>query len=154
MPTWLSSLLAKALAQLLARKLELLLVSLSPVLAGALLYFRTEIAPLLSDPTGQIALLSIAISAALFPLTLASYFWFRPKFEPTAFGVHKNIKTGAYFCSACLIQNKIHSPMYLSIDGRFWKCHSNSNHKKVNPDFKEPEQPPSPPPHAQSWMAR
>ena len=44
--------------------------------------------------------------------------------------------------------------MHLSIDGRFWKCHSNSNHKKVNPDFKEPEQPPSPPPHAQLWMTR
>lgn len=153
MPPWLYSLVAKTLAQLIARKVELLWVFLSPVLSGMLFYFHTDIAPHLSDPTGWLTLKAIALSAALFPLPFAAYFWFRPKFESTDFGVHKNIKTGAYFCSPCLIQNKIHSPMYLSSDGRFWRCHSNNNHKKVNPDFKEPDQQPSPPPHARSWMA-
>lgn len=152
MPTWLSSLATKALAQLIARKVELLLAFLSPALAGGLLYLHTEIAPRLSDPTGWLALKAIALSAALFPLPAAVYFWVSPKLKPLSWGVHQDAKTGAYFCSVCLIPNKVHSPMYLSSDGRFWKCHSNSSHKKSNPEFKEPPPPPRPS-GPQAWMA-
>jgi len=149
MRQWLTSLLKTVLAQ----KLPLLLASLSPALAGGLLYLRTEIAPHLSDQTGWLALQAIAVTAALLPLPLVAYFWFRPKFKPLSWGVHQNLKTGAYFCSTCLIPSKVHSPMYLSSDGRFWKCHSNSNHKRPNPEFKEPPLPPQlSGPHA--WMAR
>lgn len=150
MKDWLLSLLQKMLAQKLASMFALLL----PIQTALLIYLRKEIAEYLSDPTGLIALVSIGTTLSTVALALASYFWFRPKLEPTDWGAHKNIKTGAYFCSACLIPNNVHSPMYLSSDGRFWKCHSNSNHKRPNPDFKEPALPPSTPPHAQSWMAR
>ena len=149
MPT----LLAKVLAQLLARKVELLLALLSPFLAGAIFYLRAEIAPHLSDPTGWLTLKAIALSAALFPLPFVAYFWFRPKFEPTDFGVHKNIKTGTYFCSKCFLNKSLHSPMYLSSDGRFWKCHSESLHRIQNPEYKEPT-PPTPPSGPHGWMAR
>ena len=149
MRQWLMSVLKTALAQ----KLPLLLASLSPVLAGVLIYLRTEIAPHLSDPTGWLALQSIAVAAALLPLPFFAYFWFRPKLKPLLWGVHQDTKSGVFFCSACLIPHKVHSPMYLSRDGRFWICHSNSNHRKQNPDNKEPPAPPQPSgPHA--WMAR
>jgi hypothetical protein len=142
------------IAKLIAQKLAVWSISLGTLLLGALGYFRASLAPAMSDPTGTLALLLAALLLLSLTLSVFAYFWFRPKFEPTDFGAHKNIKTGAYFCSSCLIPNKVHSPMYLSSDGRFWRCHSNSNHKRPNPDFKEPELPPSPPPHAQSWMAR
>ena len=147
------SLSSKVIATALARKTELMWLSLSPFLGGASLYFHNVIAPHLADPTGWLALKAISLSVALLPLPFAAYFWFRPKLEPTSWGSHQDIKTGKYFCSTCLIPNKVHSPIFLSKDGRFWVCHSNSNHKRTNPDFKAPDTPPMPPPHAQSWMA-
>ena len=145
--------LISALKTVLAQKLPLLLASLSPALAGGLLYRRTEIAPHLSDPKGWLALQAIAVAAALLPLPFVAYFWFRPKLKPLPWGVHQDAKTGTCFCSACLIPNKIHSPMFLSSDGRFWKCHSNSNHRRPNPEFKEPP-PPQQPSGPNAWMAR
>lgn len=118
MKGWLSSLLKTALAQ----KIPLLLASLSPILAGAFLYLRTEIAPHLADPTGWLALKSVAISLFLFPLPLAAYFWFRPKFRhlPERGGVYENTKTGAYYCASCLIKDKRESPLVTQPHG--WRC--------------------------------
>lgn len=152
MPQWLSSLLTKALTQVLAQKVPLLWALLSPILASGVISLRGALSPHLSDPTGSTALLAIALLAALMPLPFVAYFWFRPKFKALPWGVHQDIKTGSYFCSACLIPNKIHSSMFLSSDGRFWKCHSNSNHRRPNPEFKESPPPPQPSgPNA--WMA-
>lgn len=150
---WLSDLAIKVLAPVLARKAEALMGSIWLSSLSVSISLRSYLAQFVPFPTDEWAVLTTGAAIAALATALFSYFWFRPKLEPTGWGTHKNIKTGAYFCSTCLIPNKVHSPMYLSSDSRFWRCHSNSNHKKVNPDFKEPEQPPSPPPHAQSWMA-
>ena len=149
MREWLISVLKTALAQ----KTALLLSSLSTILASVILYLRNVIAPHLADPTGWLALLSITTAVALLPLTVASYFWFRPKLKPLPWGVHQDAKTGTNFCSTCLIQNNVHSPMYLSSDGRFWICHSTSSHRRQNPEFKEQPQSPEPSDPG-SWMAR
>ena len=140
------------LKAVLAQKLSLLLGSLSPVLAIVLLYLHNEIAPHLSDPTGWIALLSMTGLVAIFPLPFAVYFWFRPRFKPLQWGVHQNIKTGCYFCSTCLLKNKLRSPLYLSRDNKFWKC-SVCDNQRLNPDYKPPQvsQKPNNGPHA--WMA-
>lgn len=118
MKGWLSS-LAKTL---LAQKLPLALSALSPLLAGALLYLRAEIAPHLADPTGWLTLKAITVSAALFPLPIATYFWFRPKFRhlPERGGVYENKKTGAYYCASCLIKDKRESPLVKQQNG--WLC--------------------------------
>ena len=132
MPPWLSSLGTRVLAQLLARKLELLLVSLSPTLTSVWFYFRTEIAQHLSDPTGRLALLTTGISISLFPLTLASYFWFRPKLKHIpSLGVHKDIKTGSYYCSRCYLKDKKSHP--LKTVHHAWQCHVCGN-RADNPD--------------------
>ena len=114
---WLAS-VAKTIA---AQKIPLLLSSLLPSLAIGLLYLRTEIAPHLSDPTGWLALRAIALSIALFPLPLAAYFYFRPKYKfMPDLGVNKNLKTGQYFCSPCYVQHKIESPLKTEPHG--WFC--------------------------------
>jgi hypothetical protein len=118
MKDWLSS-LAKTL---LAQKLPLAVSSLSPLLAGVLLYLRSEIAPHVADPTGWLTLKAIAVSAALLPLPMAAYFWFRPKFihRPDRGGVYENLKTGAFFCASCLIKDKRESPLVTQPHG--WRC--------------------------------
>jgi hypothetical protein len=146
--------LSSILEKTRARLLDWLLPTIGTALAGIVLASESHLAKLIPTQPELWAVRSIALSLVLLGLLLGALFWFRPKFAPTDFGVHKNIKTGAYFCSTCLIPNKIHSPMFLSGDGRFWKCHSNSNHKRANPDFREPELTPNSLPHAQSWMAR
>ena len=130
---WLSSLLKTVLAQ----KLPLLISTLAPALAGALLFLRAEIAPHLADPTGWLALISIAVSVALAPLPIAAYFWFRPKFRhlPNRGGVYENIKTGAYYCASCLIKDKRESPLVTQQHG--WRCMVRGCDAFFhNPDFK------------------
>jgi len=143
MSNWLSSLAAKVLAQLIVRKVELLLVLLSPALSGVLLYLHTEIAPHLSDPTGWLTLKAIALSASLFPLPFAAYFWFLPKLKPLPFGVYQDIKTGAYFCSRCYLKDKKYYPLETTSNG--WKC-------SVCGQWKEdPQNPVSPIPTVHHW---
>ena len=147
-----SPLLSSMLEKTRARLLDLLLPTIGAALAGMLLVSEAHLANLVPSPPELWAVRAIALSLVLLGLLLGLLFWFRPKLKPLSWGVHQDAKTGSYFCSTCLIPNKVHSPMYLSSDGRFWRCHSNSSHKKVNPNFKASEQPTRPPPHAQSWM--
>lgn len=147
MKDWLLSLLQKMLAQKLASMFVLLL----PIQTALLIYLREGIANYLSDPTGLISLVSIGTTLSTVSLALASYFWFRPKLKPLPWGVHQDIKTGSYFCSKCFLAHKKHNPLY-SKDGNRWNCSVCSCYR-FDPDFKEPEQPSSPPPHDQSWMA-
>lgn len=148
-----NSLLSSMLEKAQARLLDLVLPAIGATLAGIALVAEGHLAKLVPSQPELWAVRAIALSLVLFGLLLGSFFYFRPKFKPLPWGVHQDTKTGTYFCSACLISNKVHSPMYLSSDGRFWKCHSNSNHKKVNPEFKSLLAPPQPSgPH--SWMSR
>jgi hypothetical protein len=144
MPTWLSSLAAKVLAQLIVRKVELLLVLLSPALSGVLLYLHTEIAPHLSDPTGWLTLKAIALSVALFPLPFAAYFWFRPKLKHVPeLDIHKDTKTGAYFCSRCYLKENKYAPLSIAHHG--WRC---SRHGEW---FQDPNNPVVPIPTVHHW---
>jgi hypothetical protein len=130
-----------------------MLPTIGTTLAGIALTSEEHLAKLIPNQPELWAVRAIALSLVLFGLLLGSLFWFRPKLKPMSWGVHQDTKSGAYFCSSCLISNKVHSPMYLSSDGRFWKCHSNSNHRKPNPEFNEPPYPPQPS-GPQAWMAR
>ena len=62
------------------------------------------------------------MSAALLPLAIDAYFWFRPKFihRPDRGGVYENTKTGTYFCTSCLIKDKRESPLVTQPHG--WRC--------------------------------
>ena len=145
MRDWLISALKTALVQ----KLPLVIGALAPILASVLLYFRNEIAPHLADPTGWRAFVAITMSAALLPLPFAAYFWFRPKFKHRAeIGAHENVKTGAYFCSKCLVKEKIQSPLSLLPNGQFWRC-SVCNASVKNTGYQPPAQPAK---GQHSWM--
>ena len=154
MSPWLSSLLTSVLAKVLARKIELLLAASWGSVLAVTISARHYLAQFVPLPADEWAVLTTGAALAALLTVAFVYFWFRPKFEPTSWGSHKNIKTGTYYCSVCLIPNKIHSPMFLSSDGRRWICHSKlqSNHYVQNPEFKEPEPSPSPPRDAQLWM--
>jgi len=112
--------LISALKTVLAQKLPLAIASLSPVLAGATLYLHDVIAPHLSDPTGWLALKSIAISGALLPLPFAVFFYFRPnlKFNVRT-GTWIDNKTKIHFCAKCKINDKT-SPLKNNIYS--WQC--------------------------------
>ena len=131
-----------------------LLPTIGTVALGIVLLLEQHLAKLIPQPTEIWAVRAIAISLLLLCLVAVSYFRYRPKFKPLSWGVHQDIKSGTYYCSACLIQNKIHSPMFLSSDSRRWVCHSKSqsNHYVQNPNSKEPEPPPSPSRNSTSWM--
>ena len=149
---FLFDLLVKVLTQALARKVELLLAASWVSVLAVIISGRHYLAQFVPLPADEWAVLTTGAALASLLTVAFAYFWLRPKFKPLSWGVHQDIKTGAYFCSVCLIPNKIHSRMFLSKDGRFWVCHSHSNHRRANPDYKEPDTPPIPPPHAQSWM--
>jgi len=142
-----SATIAKAIAQ----QLSVWSISLGTLMLGVFGYFRASLAPAMSDPTGMLSLSLLALLLATLSIFLAAYFWLRPKLKPLSWGVHQDAKTGAYFCSKCFLTQKKHNPLYLSHDEKWWCC-SACPCKRVNPDFKEPEQPPKPPTHAQSWM--
>lgn len=146
-------LLSSMLEKTRARLLDWLLPTIGTALAGITLVSEAHLAKLIPIQPELWAVRAIALSLALFGLLLGSLFWFSPKLKPLPWGVHQDAKTGSYFCSVCLIPNKIHSPMFLSSDARFWKCHSNSNHKRLNPEFIEPPPPPQPS-GSNAWMAR
>jgi hypothetical protein len=145
-------LLSSTLEKMRARLLDWLIPTIGTTLAGIALASEAHLAKLIPSQPELWAVRAIALSLVLLGLLLGTLFWFRPKFKPLSWGVHQDAKTGNYYCSACLIQNKVHSPMYLSSDDRFWVCHSYSNHRKPNPGFKEPPSPPKPS-GPQAWMA-
>ena len=140
------------IAKLIAQKLAVWSISLGTMMLGVFGYFRASLAPVMSDKTGELSLLLSSLLLLSVSVTIATYFWFHPKLKPLPWGVHQDAKSGAYFCSKCFLTQKKHNPLYLSSDGKWWHC-SACSCKRVNPDFKAPDQPPSPQPHAQSWMA-
>lgn len=139
MKDWLLSLLQKVLAQKIASMFALLI----PIQSIAVVYLRTEIAPHLSDPTGQIALVSICIATSAVLLALASYYWLRPKLKGMPFGVHKDIKTRAYYCSRCYLKDKKYYPLETTSNG--WKCSICGQWKQ------DPNNPVIPHPMAHHW---
>lgn len=90
---------------------------------GAVLLLERALQKYIPEPQALWAVRAIAVSLLLLGFLVASYFLYRPKFKHLpSLGVHQNIKTGAYFCSQCLIKNKLHSPLRELPDGSRWNC--------------------------------
>ena len=138
-----------------AHLLTWLLPTIGTVALGIVLLLEQHLAKLIPQPTETWAVRAIAISLLLLGLLTASYFRYRPKFKHLPrLGVHQNIKTGAYFCSPCLIKNKLHSPLRELPDGSRWHCRV-CGVSVNNPDYKEPPKPPKPNLDPRTaWMAR
>ncbi len=86
---------------LLQQKAVIALASLGTLLIGAALFLESHLAPLLSDPTGVLALRSIAASVLFLCVSVCSYFWFRPRLKLNEIGIYENLKTGEIFCPKC-----------------------------------------------------
>ena len=129
MRDWLLTALKTALSQ----KVPIALGTIAPFLVSGMLYLRQYLAPHLSDPTGLIALIAIAVSGTLLLLLAATYFWFRPKFKfMPKLGAFFEAKSGNYFCTHCLVKTKLNSP--LTPDGTEWFCHvCNSRYREEHP---------------------
>ena len=107
--------------KLIAQKTPIAIGMLAPILSGGMIYLHDEIAPLLSDTTGWLALKTTALSITVLLLSIAFYLWHRPNFKHLPLlDVHENIKTGTYFCSRCLLKEKLQSPLATVSHG--WKC--------------------------------
>ena len=117
---WLSDLATKALALVLARKVEALLGSIWLSSLSVSISLRHDLAQFVPSPTDEWAVLTTGASIAALATALFSYFWFRPKLKPLQFGVHQDAKTGAYFCSRCYLKDKKHFPLETTSNG--WKC--------------------------------
>ena len=143
------SIVEKAKAYLLSW----LLPTLGGVALGAILLLEETLQKYVPEPQALWAMRAIAVSLLLLSLLVATYFYHRPKFKHLPrLGVHQNIKTGAYFCSPCLIKNKLHSPLRELPKSKGWHCRV-CGVSANNPDYKEPPGPPQPSgPNA--WMAR
>ena len=140
--------------KLQAHLLTWLLPALGTLLSGVVLWAQTYFAQFLPEPKEIWAVRAIALSLLLLPLPLASWLYFRPKFKHLPrLGVHQNIKTGAYFCSPCLIKSKLHSPLRELPDGSRWHCRV-CGVSANNPDYKKPPEPPKPDLGPHAWMAR
>ena len=143
------SIVEKAKAHLLAW----LLPTLGTLALGGVLLLEGNLQKYIPEPQALWAVRAIAVSFLLLGLLVASYFLYRPKFKHLPrLGVHQNIKTGAYFCSPCLIKSKLHSPLRELPNSRGWHCRV-CGVSANNPDYKEPPPPPrlSGP---NAWMAR
>jgi hypothetical protein len=115
------NILLSLLQKMLLQKATVILTLLVPIQTAVGIYLRERIAPHLADTTGLIPMIAISLMASTILICLASYYWYRPKFKHLPkFGVHENIKTGAYFCSRCLIKFKIQSPLTTKKHG--WIC--------------------------------
>lgn len=140
------TLIEKAQAQLWAW----LLPALGATISAGLLWAQTYFAQYLQDPTGILSVRLLAAAILLLSLGVSAFFYFRPKFRHlTRLGVHQDIKTGAYFCSPCLINKKLHSPLRELPDGSRWHCRS-CGVSANNPDHVKP---PTPPREKHSWMS-
>lgn len=112
--------------KMLIHKLASALLFLSPTLAGAFLAGRAYLMQFLSDPTGQIAFLSLMLTIAVVPLPFASYYYFKPRLIfDEKLGVFHDIKTGILYCPSCKVKN-IQSP--LSKNDGYWRCVSKDCH--------------------------
>lgn len=121
-----------AIAKAIAQKLSLALGSIAPALLGAVLCFRDYLAPLLADPTGTLSLLFLSLLIATILISLSAYFWSHPKLKHIqSLGVHKDIKTGNYYCSRCYLKDKKSHP--LKAVHHAWQCHVCGN-RVDNPD--------------------
>lgn len=125
------------------------------VITSAFLSVQGSLAPYFADSSGKLALWAFA--AAVLFLILAVYIHIKnkPKYKHLpAIGVHQHLKSGAYFCSHCLITQKQHSPLHISPNRKGWSCSACDKFIK-NPDYIEPQVvghstiPQGP----QSWMA-
>jgi len=112
--------LTKLLGKLLEQKLPLAIVAISPILTTVFLSAHTYFAKLLADPTGNIAVLTTALSLILLPLPWAVYFWFKPIINyDSNLNIYRDIKTGIYYCASCKVKN-ILSP--LAKHDAYWRC--------------------------------
>jgi hypothetical protein len=130
---------------------------LSPIIGttalGIVLVLEDFLAKYIPTPTEIWAIRSIALSMLFLGLVFGTYFYFRPKFKHIPkIGVHQNIKTGAYFCSHCLLTKKLLSPMQDRKNNRGWQCPA-CGQLRDNPKYKEPESP-SKNLGPNAWMAR
>lgn len=97
--------------KMLIHKLASALLFLSPTpsrrVSGGSCLFNA----ILSDPTGQIAFLSLMLTIAVVPLPFASYYYFKPRLIfDEKLGVFHDIKTGILYCPSCKVKN-IQSPL-------------------------------------------
>lgn len=130
------SLVEKAKAHLLSW----LLPALGTLALGAILWLEESLQKFIPEPQSLWAVRAIGISVLLLCLLVALYFWFRPKLISLSWGVHQDVKTGAYFCTKCLITETRHSPLYLYDNGKVWRC-SACHTIRDNPEYKKPPEP-------------
>lgn len=128
----------KILTSALARKLEIFLAAAGISTLSVAVKARHYLAQFVPQPSEEWAIVSIGVALTSILIAIAVFFWFLPKFKPTDFGTHINIKTGKQFCSTCLLQDKIHSPMFLDHDKSYWLCSVNKSHRRDNPDYVAP----------------
>jgi len=112
---------ATLLSKLIALKLPAILLIAGSILTSVTLWYQTYLAKYLADPTGKLSLLLSLLFVLSVLSAVASYYWFKPKYIFISdLGINKNLKTGAYFCSPCLVKEKLHSPLTTTDFG--WRC--------------------------------
>ena len=117
MKTFFSTLLSRLIAQ----KLAVILLSAGSILTSVTLWYQTYLAKYLADPTGKVALLFLLLFVLSGLSAIGSYYWFKPKYIFISdLGINQNLKTGAYFCSPCLVKEKLHAPLTITDTG--WRC--------------------------------
>lgn len=138
--------LKSLLKTVLARKVETLLGTGIALLVSLVEILQTYLLHILPQPSKLLFLKSIEIALVCILLTILAFFYYRPKLKPMFFGVHKNIKTGEYFCSRCYLKDKKHYPLETTSNG--WKC-------RVCGQWKEdPNNPVTPIPTANHWRQK
>lgn len=116
------NILASLLSKLIAQKLPVILMSLGSILASASLWYQTYFSKFLADPTGRIALLTTTLSIVLLLLTIAIYFWFKPKLVVSQKdgGCWLDEKTGIRYCVSCKVNHNQLVPLKQESDR--WRC--------------------------------
>lgn len=124
------------------RTTESLLGILALAILSTLLLAQAHLLKLVKNTDPSILVLIIILGFATIVVLISCLVFYYPRFKHIpSIGVHENIKNGTYFCTACLVKDKIHSPLKTETNG--WRCLVTGCYRWYkNPDYIEP--PPQP----------